>query len=517
MKFITKISLSFFFALFVTSNICGQAYMRYKMKDGSFNGFYTDCIDSISHIKENGVFVQKVYSGAITKTIPVDNIIDISFESVKLNSNQDAGEYNIVEFDGKEGFKKAYVDNRATLIASKTGDFFANDTILLASVYNNTKCLFFTDENGRVSRFFDGKNYLIIDNDDDVFAVDDFSNTTRGVAKVAWNSFKKVWDTPAFKAFLKLNDIYMGYLVENLDVVANDPELHSQRCIFAGLSLAGALIEPVAYISSILAAINYDDSNPLKIFDDFYGGISGSFSDLLNEMYPDWETMEKYKEFYAKKYNLYLTASDATDITATSATLNGDIYTEDGLCGDLYFCFKEVNDNEEIRVAATKEYNKVNQWDLKGFKTGLKPDSWYMYFLEYVCTVDRLQLKFRSEPVDFETKPAPLPDLSGTWVFDQKYYGDNSLTIELILESSTKHSATYKAKSGYYGANQLSVTVNSDGSGSIGCWNSYGYTGSFSGTFNDSYTVLSGDSFYYGTNSWANPGWWVEESWSLHR
>ena len=78
MKFITKISLSFFFALFVTSNICGQAYMRYKMKDGSFNGFYTDCIDSISHIKENGVFVQKVYSGAITKTIPVDNIIDIS-------------------------------------------------------------------------------------------------------------------------------------------------------------------------------------------------------------------------------------------------------------------------------------------------------------------------------------------------------------------------------------------------------------------------------------------------------
>ena len=117
----------------------------------------------------------------------------------------------------------------------------------------------------------------------------------------------------------------------------------------------------------------------------------------------------------------------------------------------------------------------------------------------------------------FTTDPEPLPDLSGIWIFDQKYYGNHSLTIELILESSTKHIATYKAKSGYYGVNQLSVTICSDGSGSIGCWNSYGYTGRFNGTFNDSYTVLSGDGFSYGTNSWANPGWWVEVSWSLHR
>lgn len=146
--------------------------------------------------------------------------------------------------------------------------------------------------------------------------------------------------------------------------------------------------------------------------------------------------------------------------------------------------------------------------------SSLQPDT------KYTCKayVQYAGVTYYSETSEsFTTDPEPLPDLSGTWTFDQKYYGDNSLTIELILESSTKHSATYKAKSGYYGMNQLSVTVNSDGSGSIGCWNSYGYTGSFSGTFNDSYTVLSGDRFYYGTNSWANPGWWVEESWSLHR
>lgn len=403
MKYTTRICLSIFFALFVISNIYGQAYMRYKMKDGSFNGFYTNCIDSISHIKENGVFVQKVYSGAITKTIPVDNIIDISFESATLDSGQDAGEYKIVEFDGKEGFKKAYVDNRATLIASKTGDFFANDTILMASAYNNTKCLFFTDENGRVSRFFDGDNYLIIDNDDDVFVVNDFSNTTRGVDKVVWKSFEKAWNNPAIQAYLKLNDISLGYLVENLDVIANDPELHSQRCIYAVLSLAGALIDPIAYLSSILALLNYDDSNPFKVFDDFYGGIAGSIHDLLNEMWPDSETMKKYRDFYANKYNLYLTISDATNITTTSATFNGSIFTEDGLRGDLYFCVWELLGNDMITIPATQEYDKVNQWKCECSMTDLKPDTWYCYYLKYICTVDKLKLEFTSETANFET------------------------------------------------------------------------------------------------------------------
>lgn len=146
--------------------------------------------------------------------------------------------------------------------------------------------------------------------------------------------------------------------------------------------------------------------------------------------------------------------------------------------------------------------------------TGLSPATTYTYYA-YVVDVDGIT--YFGEDKTFTTEPKPLPDLSGIWIFDQGYYGNHSLTIELILESKTKQSATYNAKSGFYGANHLSVTVNSDGSGSIGCWNSAGYTGSFSGTFNDSYTVLSGDRFYYGTNSWANPGWWVEESWSLHR
>ena len=38
----------------------GQSYMRYKMKDGSFNGFYTSLIDSISHTIVNGETVSNM-------------------------------------------------------------------------------------------------------------------------------------------------------------------------------------------------------------------------------------------------------------------------------------------------------------------------------------------------------------------------------------------------------------------------------------------------------------------------
>lgn len=54
-----------------------QVFMRYHMKDGSYNGFYTNSIDSIKHATENGEIVQKVYIGENIKIIPVNDIIDI--------------------------------------------------------------------------------------------------------------------------------------------------------------------------------------------------------------------------------------------------------------------------------------------------------------------------------------------------------------------------------------------------------------------------------------------------------
>ena len=224
-----------------------------------------------------------------------------------------------------------------------------------------------------------------------------------------------------------------------------------------------------------------------------------------NEILPDVGTCIRYGN--RKSYTDLMpncTTGDCVETTQTSAVVECSYTNVSGLECGVY-----ISSDDEIKMFGTNSEDGEREINL----SGLRPATTYNYWAFINVNGESINGQVKS----FTTDPEPLPDLSGTWTFDQEYYGDNSLTIELILESSTKHSATYKAKSGYYGMNQLSVTVNSDGSGSIGCWNSYGYTGSFSGTFNDSYTVLSGDRFYYGTNSWANPGWWVEESWSLHR
>ncbi|MBQ0143433.1 MAG: hypothetical protein KBT06_11690 [Prevotellaceae bacterium] len=114
----------------------------------------------------------------------------------------------------------------------------------------------------------------------------------------------------------------------------------------------------------------------------------------------------------------------------------------------------------------------------------------------------------------FEEEPPSLPDLSGTWTFNQTYFSDNSLQLNMQLENSTATSATYRSSwSGF----TITLTANIDGSMSIGTWAPTGYTGSFSGTFNSAFTYASGNSYYYGTPSWANPGWIVEDPWSFSR
>ena len=145
--------------------------------------------------------------------------------------------------------------------------------------------------------------------------------------------------------------------------------------------------------------------------------------------------------------------------------------------------------------------------------SGLEPNTTYSYraYIQYSGET------YYGETKSFTTKPKEIPDLSGVWTFNQQYFGEHQLYIELVLESKTSTSATYKAQPGFYGVNTLSLTVYHDGSMYISCGNSYGYGGYFSGKFNEDFTSASGDSYYYSTPSWSNPGWDVYESWSFSR
>ena len=235
----------------------GQSYMRYKMKDGSFNGFYTSLIDSISHTTLNGEAVTNVHYGATVKSIPVKDIEEIYFEAASPEYEGDLGEYRVYEFDNTgEGFKKVYMDNRAFCIASKNGDFGANDTIFMVSKYYDDRFIFFTDEQERVSRYFDGKNYFLLDYaPDGSVEVVDYSKEdstvniaglpgTKAVGAITnfykFNKFYRYKETvqeyaeAALDLKLEINWQKMLSLAELLAGAESNPEYHANRLIYNG-------------------------------------------------------------------------------------------------------------------------------------------------------------------------------------------------------------------------------------------------------------------------------------------
>ena len=140
--------------IFICSALQAQKYLRYTMKDGSFNGFYSECVDSILHGLEDGIQKSFVFSSGMKYSIPADNILSVEMENAIPNID-DYGEYRLYELTcDDERIKKIYVDNRATLCASTSGEFGANDTILVASVYSGIEMLIITDSEGRFKKLF---------------------------------------------------------------------------------------------------------------------------------------------------------------------------------------------------------------------------------------------------------------------------------------------------------------------------------------------------------------------------
>lgn len=612
--------------ILVSSIANAQSFMRYHMSDGSFNGFYTDIVDSVKFYLENGTQVQKVFTKTRTHTIHVDQIDSVTIERARL-SDGDAGKYKICEFNPEDSFfKKVYMDNRACAIASKTGEFGVNDTIFFSSAYNDVKSLIITDSEGRLLKYFEEDVYMMFDYLADG-TVDIIDLSDKGKIKVdniilPFDVETKGWGANAGKWWKELinDDDVHEYLVGKytsmnlalltditaaLTQIDENPELHNQRIIVDILSIGGDLYGMV--MSAIATGSTMGVTIPLLTFQ--LADLCQDLLSLMQHIYPDDEVLKKYKAFYSDKYKLYLSTFEATDIAATAATLNGSIYSEDGLRGDLYFRLGEVLGTNYEMVPVTKEYDRVNEWRLRSVKSDLKPDTWYSCKLVYICKVDNLLFEFESkEIVDFSTlKPSAytgnahdvtsysaivdcefknseacwcgvhyastenedgasvtgvatagssgkqsitlsnllpnatytyyavaiyegkefkgatcsfttekkkLPDLSGHWTFDQNIFGDPSLSIYLELVRSSSTSATYSARSGFYGSNSLSVTLYEDLSAQINTIGLYGNGSLCEGTFNEDCTSMSGDGYLFFTTSTDS---WKDKPWCFHR
>lgn len=626
-KYIYKTILTLSFIIIGITNTYAQSFLRYSMKDGSYCGFYTSTIQDITHKIENNIPVSIIQTFKQEYKIPVNDIQDISFESASLDTG-DVGEYKIylIKSDNNSDtfFKEIYIDNRAGCIASKNGDFGANDIIMYMSAYNNSKIIIHTDSQERINMFFNGSVYLrFVYNDDGTIDMIDLSNNhcvsisnmgakTKGITSVSkflkFPKFTQQMKESAAIDYLETNasewlslDLNLfQQLTDALTQIESNPELHNQRLLLNSISLVGDLVGLSLSIGSLAASGGL--TLPLVALQVYH--IYDDFNNLLTSIKPTEEQLKTYKDFYAKKYDLEIQTLPAEEITTTSATLRGKGYYEKEFTGGLSFDLKPFMQEEKTISAYTTKY-AVNSYNIYGNADGLEPGREYSYVVKYNCTIDGIHLEYigerqifttrvpsavtnevlnvtsnsatvkctfsdtdgctsgvayyetygdntirkatvsgngkkevtlsglkpnteytcyafaevagetyGGESKTFRTKSIPIPDLSGTWVFNQNHFGEKSLTINLVYISSTGDGAEYKA-TGFYGVNTLYLSVLSNGEASISCTSPYGYGADFSGTFDSGFTSISGSSYIY-----INPNlgpYEVNESWSLSR
>lgn len=177
---------------------------------------------------------------------------------------------------------------------------------------------------------------------------------------------------------------------------------------------------------------------------------------------------------------------------------------------DGFECGVMVSSESDIKSFPTSGEDGERSVNL----SGLSPATTYNYWA-YV-NVD-------GEPINgvvksFTTKDRDIPDLTGTWTFNQTYLGANTVYVNLKLKEKGSNYATYTA-SGFYGVITFKCTVSSDGSVTLYLLARNGAKGVFSGTFNEDFTSVSGDSYLYvpDNNNWAVSPWTVDDPWSFSR
>lgn len=405
-----------------------QKFMHYYMNDHTFQGFYTESIDSIKHSVEDGKLQILNYIGDECIRIPAEKVDSIVFEGANPATG-DLDGYRIYELDNTEGgFKKAYVDNRANVIMSKTGQFAENDTIVFTSAYCGYKYLFITNENGEIARLFDGKNLLCFDYDNGDGKINVFGSVTTildndvadsGKTRAAGKNYfwknsnkllKKIDKNKELDDLFERNAIKMSYInsfLTEMDEIQNNPECHNQLLIANGIFLVSDIIG----IATSLAALPFTSGLSAFKFCLDCAALMSDLKDLLEEMFPSHEQMEIYKEYYRNKYQISLQTLPAENVTYESAKLKSICSLEGELKGRLYFQYgilTELNDKHQVDAIYAVNSTNTHSYDLYAFAQGLRDGAIYAFSPYYECKVDGLSLVFDAESDFFTT--ASLPD-----------------------------------------------------------------------------------------------------------
>lgn len=426
----TKIYLLILLFFLPLSPNYAQKYLRFQMNDSTFNGFYTETIDSISHKNINGEDLTVVYSFGKTFYIPINNIIDVSIESASL-ADGDAGEYRIYEYDYEgNDVKKVYVDNRASLFASRNGDFGANDTIFFTSAYNDVRFLLYTDNNGRIRKYNDGKNLLFFDygengavtildlttDEIEIFHTDyedeqtitranPLSNVLGGISGLI-RTCQKVRKGPnSVEAPSRLNDVANNckksvYLADNIAKFDElDPETYNERLIMNGLVVVGDFVGIVGAIAVEGLTLGWSSVALAADVAQFFV----DYRDLVDLAFPDSKQIEQLQKYYQDKYSIDIRVLPAKDIEYKTATLQGIITSTRELNGRCTFHVVEM---PNATIPGTTSYHSNNTYEIKA-NVNVAPSTLYLYSVSYTCVVDGFLFVYTSGLEKFYT-PGPL-------------------------------------------------------------------------------------------------------------
>lgn len=398
-----------------------QQYLRYHMNDNSFNGFYTESIERITHESIAGIPSTCVYSMGMKYEIPLNTIDSISIENT-LQGNGMLGNYRLYELTPKDNnVKRVYVDNRSSLIASVKGNFGENDTIIYTSAYKNIKFLLFTDNEGRVKRIFNGDKLLYFDyNTDDDFTILDVSSsdtlhssskrvTINAKARATSKSWTKRLTDFIIEHGNEINNMFrdqrMGEMldfVKNIDNVQNNPELHNQVLIADGIIVASDL---AGIIAALLAEAPSMGWSTLELLYEL-NSLRSDLFDLLNDLFPGTEVMDAYKQYYKNKYSISLKVLPVEDKSFTSARLCGELLSKSKSLPKCTFMLYSIKD-DVINGQIANDSEGICK--ITGNANNLDPGSYYFYYVSCTYEVDGLELTYTSDSyADFYT---PMPQI----------------------------------------------------------------------------------------------------------
>lgn len=422
-------ALTLIFVILLYNLTNAQKYVHYYMNDGTYNGFYTSMYPEIRHDCSDQT--AKITLNGIEHILSIENIEKIAVEDAIVHDGFD-GDYRIYEETLENDiFKKIFVDNRACLFASKTGEFGANDTILYSSAYDNEKILFITDENKMIKNCFDGKSFFFFDyTNGGLSNIIKFENNNQSLHSeiIPLSSDLRTQSSLITKApkvnvgstmnfFQQLSTLgpiaeeAIGITIDkgvnlatNLTAVSENPELHNQLLIVDGLSIAA----DAAAIAASIALKAPVGGLTIGLLVLHLGSLYNDITQLMHDIFPDDALYEKYKEFYKNKYGLIIKTLTPENVQCDEADIKGSFTALNGINGNFYFTINELygstfGNNISGQIQELTPQSSI----ITGIASNLKPGEEYYYYLIYECVIDGLHFKFESENLTDFTTPTP--------------------------------------------------------------------------------------------------------------